>query len=499
MPLSLSDQYEVIHPVTVIEGIVANGILGMDFLAKERAIIDTAAQCVRIPSVPSSWATWSHPHAEAWAIEHNPTQPAQAHPRGICTALRQYALLPFSATNVRARVFSPAGTPIADTDGCIDPLPPPALGGAAALESLNRTDRRGDTHIVIFNTSHQRIVIEENAEIAFFQPEDADKMFDLAAIVDAASAAQPTKDISCPIPITPEHEKYITHNAAIAPGHKLAPDILSLLHEFHDVISTGPYDIGGTAEIEHKIRINTEQPVHVKQFRIPDAHDACIKDYVRELLAKDCIQLSNSPYNSPVFCVPKHNGELRVVQDFRALNFASFDDKYVFREIQACLDEIGKRKSAVFSTIDLTSGFWQQSLEPSSRPYTSFTIPGQGRYEWLRTPMGLKGSSSSFARLMDHVMRGVDGALTYIDDVLVHSPDNPTHLHDLRECLTRLRKYNLKLNLKKCTFGTRSVKYLGFTVSADGVTPDADKLAAIRDRPPPATIKQIREFIGLAN
>jgi hypothetical protein len=53
----------------------------------------------------------------------------------------------------------------------------------------------------------------------------------------------------------------------------------------------------------------------------------------------------------------------------------------------------------VFSTIDLTSGFWQMEMAADSREYTAFTVPGKGtRYQWKEAPMGLQGSPASFAR-----------------------------------------------------------------------------------------------------
>ena len=71
---------------------------------------------------------------------------------------------------------------------------------------------------------------------------------------------------------------------------------------------------------------------------------------------------------------------MRAVLDFREVNNASVPDRYNIREIRdcACVDEIGLSESKVFSTIDLTSGFWQQSLEEESRQYTAFTVPGKG-------------------------------------------------------------------------------------------------------------------------
>ena len=63
---------------------------------------------------------------------------------------------------------------------------------------------------------------------------------------------------------------------------------------------------------------------------------------------------------------------------------------YTICEVQDCVDEIGLADSKVFSTIDLTSGFWQQSLEEESRQYTAFTVPGKGtRYQSTVTPKAL--------------------------------------------------------------------------------------------------------------
>ena len=103
---------------------------------------------------------------------------------------------------------------------------------------------------------------------------------------------------------------------------------------------------------------------------------------------------------------------MRAVLDFRSVNLNSVPDRYPIREVRDCVDEVGLSGSKVFSTIDLTSGFWQQSLEESSRQYTALTVPGKGtRYQWTVTPMGLQGSPASFARLIDYVMRDLPNVI----------------------------------------------------------------------------------------
>ena len=208
----------------------------------------------------------------------------------------------------------------------------------------------------------------------------------------------------------------------------------NLLLDYHNVCLKLSFDVGVTDVVQHKVSLTSEDPIHVRQFRIPFEHCQTIYDWVDELLKKGAIEVSGSCFNSPIFLVPKAGGRgMRAVLDFRQVNSASVPDRYTIREVRDCVDEIGLRGLQVFSTIDLTSGFWQQSLEKSSRRYTALTVSGKGtRYQWTVTPMGLQGSPASFARLIDYCMREIPGILTYIDDVLIHCPDHPSQLETLK-------------------------------------------------------------------
>jgi hypothetical protein len=226
--------------------------------------------------------------------------------------------------------------------------------------------------------------------------------------------------------------------------------------QYHDVILKDKFDLGRASVIKHKIKMRDGQPLHARQFRILFAHEETIFDYVDELLRQGAIEVSRSPYNSPIFCVAKKKlpnaGEgdpvpLRVVLDYRGVNVRSMPDRYSIKEVRECIDEIR------YSCIDLTSGFWQIELEEESRQYTAFSVPGKAaRYHWCVAPMGLQGLPASFARLMDYVMGGIMGVLTYIDNVLVHNKGHEDHLRTVEEVLLRLRKYGLKLNADKSIF-----------------------------------------------
>jgi hypothetical protein len=275
---------------------------------------------------------------------------------------------------------------------------------------------------------------------------------------------------------------------------------LDLLFKYQEAISIDKYDLGLARNYKHKIHLKNENPVYRKQFKIPEAHHNFIEQTLEEWLKLGVVRRSDSLYNSPIFCVPKKQGQgLRIVQDFRELNQNSHIDKYSMKEITECISDIGRANSRIFSTLDLTSGFWQMKLDEKSQPLTAFTIPGKGQFHWVTSPMGLLGCPASFQRLMEGVLRNLQNVIVYIDDLLIHSDNHERHLQILEKVLERLQQNQLKINLEKCIFGNKEVSYLGFTLTPEGIKPGKNKLKAIETAKAPADAKTIRSFVGLCN
>jgi hypothetical protein len=89
-------------------------------------------------------------------------------------------------------------------------------------------------------------------------------------------------------------------------------------------------------------------------------------------------------------------------------------------------------------------------LEKNSRAATAFTVPGKGKFEWLTTSMGLRGAVSSFQRMVELTMKGVQNLIVYIDDLLAHNKNHAEHRQLLQIVFNRLRHTGLKANLLKC-------------------------------------------------
>jgi hypothetical protein len=169
------------------------------------------------------------------------------------------------------------------------------------------------------------------------------------------------------------------------------------------------------------------------------------------------------------------------------------------KEINECIGDICRANSYIFSTLDLTSEFWQMKLEPESQPLTAFTIPSRGQFHWITSPMGLLGCPASFQRLMEQVLLGLQNILIYIDDVLIHTDTHEKHLEALKQVLMRLHQHHLKINMDKCLFGDQQVSYLGFTLTPHGIKPGEAKLRVIKLTTAPNDVILIRSFVGLCN
>jgi hypothetical protein len=121
------------------------------------------------------------------------------------------------------------------------------------------------------------------------------------------------------------------------------------------------------------------------------------------------------------------------------------------------------------------------ALDPKSQPYTAFTVPAMRHFEWKADSLGLASAPSAFQRLVELVVKGISNVVIYIDDLIIYSKTHEEHLQTLDAVFTRLASHNLRVNLKKCVFGSNETSYLGFWLSKNGIFPGTDKLKAVRD------------------
>ena len=150
--------------------------------------------------------------------------------------------------------------------------------------------------------------------------------------------------------------------------------------------------------------------------------------------------------------------------------------------------------------MDGFSGYNQIKMAPEDIEKTTFvTLWGTFCYKVMA--FRLKNAGATYQRAMvalfhDMMHKEIE---VYVDDMIAKSRTEDEHLVNLRKLFGRLRKYQLKLNPTKCTFGVKSGKLLGFIVSQKGIKIDPEKVKAILEMPEPCTEKQVRGFLGRLN
>ncbi|CAH2039232.1 unnamed protein product, partial [Iphiclides podalirius] len=110
---------------------------------------------------------------------------------------------------------------------------------------------------------------------------------------------------------------------------------------------------------------------------------------------------------------------------------------------------------------------------------------------------GLRNAGQTFQRFIDEILRGLDFAFPYIDDILVFSRDAEEHAKHLRIILQRLVDYGVVFNVDKCVLGTCEVIFLGYKITKDGICPPEEKIAALRELSLPKTAQGLRRFLGM--
>ncbi|PKI49896.1 hypothetical protein CRG98_029708, partial [Punica granatum] len=116
-------------------------------------------------------------------------------------------------------------------------------------------------------------------------------------------------------------------------------------------------------------------------------------------------------------------------------------------------------------------------------------------------PFGLKNAGATYQRAMVtlfHDMMHIEVEV-YVDDMIAKSKEGEDHLVNLKRLFDSLKEYKLRLNPAKCTFGAQSGKMLGFVVSERGIEVDSDKVKAIKELPPPSSVREVRGFLGRLN
>ncbi|XP_052728311.1 uncharacterized protein LOC108320289 [Vigna angularis] len=276
----------------------------------------------------------------------------------------------------------------------------------------------------------------------------------------------------------------------------------ALLKEFKDVFAWSYNDMPGldTDIVQHKLPLKQEcLPVKQKLRRMKPEMSLKIKEEVQKQFDAGFLTVAKYPqWVANIVPVPKKDGKVRMCVDYRDLNRSSPKDNFPLPHIDTLVDNTAKY--SLFSFMDGFSGYNQIKMAPEDMEKTTF-ITLWGTFCYKVMSFGLKNAGATYQRAMvtlfhDMMHREIE---VYVDDMIAKSESEEEHVLNLKKLFERLRKYKLRLNPAKCTFGVKSGKLLGFVVSQKGIEVDPDKVRAISEMPTPSTEKEVRGFLGRLN
>src|SRR5271170_3411715 len=241
-----------------------------------------------------------------------------------------------------------------------------------------------------------------------------------------------------------------------------------------------------------------EEPKNFRIYHMSPKELESLKPYIEELEAKGYLRKSESKAGAPMFFVPKKDGTLRPVVDYRDLNKKTRKDKYPIPLPAQLVDQLQGMK--YFTKLDLRNGYNLIRIREGDEWKTAFNCR-YGKYEYLVMPFGLCNAPAVFQKYMDEIFKDLidRGVVVYLDDILMYA-DNLTTLRELTlEVLRRLASQGLYAKPEKCEFEKERLEYLGAMIFSEGVEMDFKKTQDIENWKTPASVTQIREFLGLAN
>ena len=282
--------------------------------------------------------------------------------------------------------------------------------------------------------------------------------------------------------------------------------IENILVEYHDIFARHRMDIGMNTEFKVKLTPKDDKAVYSQSLPMPIHLKV---DLIVELALMHkygiITVLPFSKYASPKFAQRKPNGKLRLLVDLRKINSLIVDDYTNNNHPVSTLSDAAQHLAgkSLFCKLDCSQAYHclqmadQRSVEKLAFNFASRT------FAYKRLAQGLSRSVSAFSSFMREYLDPVvkaDQCAQYVDDIGI-AANNATDLtRNIRAVFKCIRQAGLKLTIEKCHFGLRQVEFLGRTISAEGISPQARKiqnfLAKLRF---PKSKKALQRYLGFVN
>ena len=237
-------------------------------------------------------------------------------------------------------------------------------------------------------------------------------------------------------------------------------------------------------------------PIFCRSRPVPHSLRAKVEEELLRLENEGVIQrVERADWAAPIVPVVKPDKSVRICGDYRmTVNKVAKLDSYPLPRIEDIFTSLAGGKH--FSKLDVAHAYLQLPLKDSCKQYTTINTH-KGLFQYLRLPFGVSAAPLIFQRTMETLLAGIPHVSVYIDDILVTGTSDEEHIQTLEQVLTRLESCGMRLKKSKCVFFAPSVKYLGHSITVEGLAPTDEKVQAVKEAPAPQNVGQLRSFLGM--
>ena len=321
--------------------------------------------------------------------------------------------------------------------------------------------------------------------------------------------------------LDPEHETYVVYVASLSSTPLASPNVYpsrrlqisgliaeeaftKVPTEYSDFADVFSPDLASelpehTGINDHAIElVKGQQPPYEPIYSLKPVELETLKAYIETNLANGFIKPSKSPAGASILFDRKSDCSLQLCVDYRGLNNLTIKNRYPLPLIGESLDRLGRAKQ--FTQLDLTSAYHRMRIREGDEWKTAFRTR-YGHFEYQVMPFGLTNAPASFQGYINKILaEKLDiFVIVYLDDILIYTDDDESHVTAVRWVLEQLRKFSLFANLKKCRFHQEEVWFLGYVVSSKDICMEGERIEAVKQWPELQSVRDIQVFLGFAN
>ena len=297
------------------------------------------------------------------------------------------------------------------------------------------------------------------------------------------------------------------HEESFGLEHQQKVDLVNQMSKYRSALALEFDELGLVKDVKISINTGDANPIKSRCRPLAPHLRKPLKEQVERWLSQGIIAPCDGPWASPIVAVPKKNGGWRFCADYRALNSVTKRDSRPVANLEEKLAQVrGDHKKPIkyYASLDLSEAYHSVEIDEKDQEKTALITP-MGLYKYMRMSFGLASAPMAFHEVVKKIEDAMErkdpniasSVLLYFDDALITAATFEELQKKLDLFYQAIAEVGMKIQPRKCNFGLRTVKWLGHTITEEGIYPDQDRVRILKDWPEPTIRSHVSQVHGL--